>query len=170
MEERELTEQEAKIQIEKWKDEYGDIFITEINDTHFIFRGLSRAEFKKSLAYYEDDYERAEYVARLCVLDPIDVDYSDDINAGIPETLAKEILECSGLLEGKALVDELLNKYTKEMSTLDGQMPVVIAEVFNQYTIEEIDKWPLEKMISYFCKARWALQTLRGVELTQEES
>jgi hypothetical protein len=169
MEYEELTEQEMRIQIEKWKDEYINIYMMDIDGIPFTFRTLSRIDYTKSLEYYDNDYDRAEYVCRIAVLDPIDIDYSDSIYAGVPEVLARQILEESGFLDGQNKVKELMFKYDQQMATFDSQLSCIIAHVFPQYKIEEIDRWPLEKTISYYCKAKWVLAELKGIELTTEE-
>lgn len=161
-------DEETQLQVEAWKDEYQAVFVAEINDIWFAFRSLSRAEFRKAMDYYEDDFDRAEYVCRLCVLDPSDFDFSGDDYAGVPETLAQMILKESGFVEGSGKVKELLGKYEKEMESFEHQIGCVIAEAFPRYTLEEIDEWSVEKSLWYFTRAKWMLKTLRGVELTEE--
>lgn len=159
---------EVQLQIEAWKDEHQSVFVAEINDTWFIFRGLSRAEFNKAIEYYKDDYERAEYVCRLCVLDPAEFDYSEDDYAGIPETLAQMILKESGFVDGSDKIKTLLDQYDQEMQSFEHQIACVVAEVYPQFTLEEIGEWSMEKTLWYFSRAKWTLATLRGVELKQE--
>lgn len=169
MEEELLTDKEVMLQIEQWKDQYQAIYIAEINEEWYIFRGLTRSEFKKATEYYEDEYDRAEYVCRLCVLDPVDIDYSDEQYAGIPETLCRLILEESGFASGSTKVKDLMLKYQKEMESFEHQITCVIAEAFPQFSPEEIENWSIEKTMWYFSRAKWTLQTLRGIELTQEQ-
>jgi hypothetical protein len=160
---------QAKIQMEKWKDEYQEVFATEVNDIWFVWRELSRAEFKKAVAYYEDDYDRAEYVSRLCVLDPEGFDFTDNEYAGIPEVLVQEILRESGFAEGTNKLNQLMNTYDKEMQSFENQISCVIVECFPYLDIEEVENWSMEKTLRYFSRAKWMLETLRGVPLTQEK-
>lgn len=160
--------QEVKDQIRKWKEAYQGVYITEVSDVVFIWRGLTRAEYRKALELYDDDYERAEFVCETCVLDPADVSYSNEIYAGIPETLAENILRESGFDSDGAKYKELTRHYDQEMNRLDNQISCVIAEAFPYYRIEEIDNWSLEKTLLYFSRAKWILRELRSVELTEE--
>lgn len=163
-----LSHDEAKHQIAEWKDQYQAIYMSEIEDVHFIWRGLTRAEYRKALELYEDDYDRAEYVCKVCVLEPLDVDYSDEIYAGFPETLAEQILVESGFTADDSKIKELTRKYDEEMNRFENQVSCVIAEVFSNFTIDEIDNWSMEKTLWYFARAKWTLRTLRGIELTEE--
>jgi hypothetical protein len=164
-----VDEREAKLQMEKWKDQYQAVFATEINDIWFVWRELSRAEYKKAMEYYEDDYDRAEYVSRMCVLDPEGFDFSDEEYAGIPEVLVQNILQESGFAEGTNKLKQLMNKYEQEMQSFENQISCVIVECFPHLNIETVENWSMEKTLWYFSRAKWMLETLRGVTLTQEK-
>lgn len=159
---------EIQLQIEEWKDMYQAVFVAEINEIWFVFRGLSRAEFNKAMEYYTDDYDRAEYVCRLCVLDPEEFDYTNDDYAGIPETLAQMILKESGFVEGGNQIKATLQKYDQEMESFEHQLACVIAEVYPKFSLEEIGQWSMEKTLWHFSRAKWTLKTLRGIDLQQE--
>lgn len=160
-----------KRQIEDWKDEYyGAVYVTEIGDISFIWRGLSRAEFKKANDYFIDDYERAEYVCRQCVLYPFIEDYSIDMFAGIPETLTGFILKESGFTMTTVEIDNQIFQYEQEMRTFDNQISCVIKEAFSDISIEEIENWQFEKTLWYYSRAKWILENLRGVTLEKEEA
>jgi hypothetical protein len=168
MEEQELTLEVAKEQLREWKEEYQAVYVTEVSEVFFVWRGLTRAEYRKAIDLYEDDYERAEYVCSVCVLDPTDVDYSNDIYAGIPETLAENILKESGFSTDDGKIKMLTREYDQEMERYDNQISCVIAEAFPYFRIDEIDNWSIEKTLWYFSRAKWILKTLRGIELTED--
>jgi hypothetical protein len=160
-----------KRQIEAWKDEYyGAVYVTEVADTEFIWRGLTKGEFKKANAYYEDDYDRAEYVCRQCVLYPEIEDWGIDMYAGIPETLTEDILRISGFTLTTKEIDQKIFEYEQEMLTFDNQISCVIKEAFPDITLEEIDDWQFEKVMWYYARAKWTLETLRGLTLEREEA
>jgi hypothetical protein len=162
-------EEEMKLQLEAWKDEFTAIFVTEIEDIQIIWRGLSRSEFRKVMEYYEDEYERAEYVCRVCVLDPYIEDWNSDIYAGVPETLSENILRESGFTQDGSKIEYLMNYYEQEMTTFDNQVSCIIKEAFQEISLEEIDDWPLEKTMWYYSRAKWSLKTFRNIELEREE-
>jgi hypothetical protein len=163
-------DREAQLKLEKWKDKYQNVYTTDIEDIIFTWRELSRAEFKKAMEYYpDDDYDRAEYVSRLCVLDPEDFDYSEGEYAGIPEVLTQYILQESGFADGSGKLKQLMDKYENEMQSFENQVSCVIVECFPHLSIEEVEAWSMEKTIWYFSRAKWMLEVLRGTKLEQQE-
>lgn len=171
--EEELTEEEmqrqADLQLEAWRKQYNTVYMTEIEDVQIIWRGLSRAEFRKVVDAYEDEFERAEYVARLCVLDPQIDDWSNEIYAGVPEILAQNILRESGFSPEDTKIERLMAEYDAEMRTFDNQVSCIIKEAFQDISLEEIENWPLEKTMWYLSRAKWSLQTFRNITLEKEE-
>lgn len=163
-----MTEEEVKLRVEKWKDQHQAVYMSEVNDIYFIWRTLSRGEFKKASEYYETDEERVEYVCRMCVLDPEVYDYSQEAYAGIPEVLSKQILEQSGFGNDPSIVKDLMTKYEKEMQSFEHQISCVIVECFPKFSLEEVENWSMEKTIYYYSRAKWMLENLRGVEIKNE--
>lgn len=164
-----LLDDEAKRQLEIWKEQYQAVWLTEINDIYFVWRGLTRAEYRKALEYYPDDFERSEYVCRLCVLDPVDVDYSADIYAGVPETLAEDILKESGFLSDSTKIEELIAKHEQEMQSFQNQISCIIVAAFPALNIEDVENWSLEKTIWHYSRATWILKEIKGVALVPAE-
>lgn len=172
MENHEMTELEQKQILDQWKQEYGAVYLTEIEGIPFIWRELSRAEYKRVLEFSEDESEREEFVCQLCVLDPIIDDYSHDIYAGVPEVLAKHIAVESGVTSDTTKLDRLMAEGERDMMTFDNQIGCIIKEVFTEFTMEEIENWGLEKTMWYYARAKWMLEVLRGIKLekqTQEQ-
>lgn len=152
-------------QFVEWKNKYWNLYYVEIADQEFLFREISRLEYRQGLRLYKDNpLALEEYICHLCVLEPEDYDFGDCL-AGIPTTLANLILHESGFTEDTGKFAEYLEKYRKEMETLDNQMACVIKEAFPELSIEEIESWPMEKTIWYFTRAEYILSTLRGIEL-----
>lgn len=171
--EEELTEEEIQLeadrQLEAWRLEYRAVFMTEIEGVQIIWRGLSRGEFRKIVATYDDEFERAEHVTRLCVLDPQIEDWSNEIYAGVPEILAQNILRESGFSEDDTKIERLIAEYDAEMQSFDNQVSCIIKEAFSDISLEEIENWPLEKTMWYFSRAKWSLATFRQLTLEKEE-
>lgn len=159
-----------KQQLEQWREQYfGAVYVMEVNEQEYIFRGMSRAEYKKAMDWYEDDYERAEYVCRTCVLYPTIEDYSDEIYAGIPEVLVNEVLKESGLTLGVKEMDYEIAIREQEMQRFDNQVSCVIKEAFPEIPIEEIENWQFQKVLWYYVRAKWMLETFHGISLEREE-
>ena len=88
--------------IENWKRQYGDIYMTKFDNETFIWRTLTRLEFKNLLNTEGDQTEwyREERLAELCVLWPLDYNHEEimDGKAGIPAILADHIMNKSGFM------------------------------------------------------------------------
>lgn len=165
-----MSEAQHRKQLDAWRKEYfGAVYVMEVMETEFIFRGLSRGEYEKAIKWYEDDYERAEFVCRQCVLYPEIDDYEEEIAAGVPEALVKEILQKSGLSMTAKELDYEISKQEQEMNIFTNQVSCVIKEAFPEIPIEDIEHWQFEKVMWYYARAKWMLETLRGVKLEREE-
>jgi hypothetical protein len=163
-------DEQFKLMIEAWKEQYyGNVFSTEIEDMAFIWRGLTRAEYKKAFEWYEDELDRNEYVCRQCVLYPEIDDWGDEMYAGIPETLTENILKESGFTLTVKELDAKLNQLDADMQTFDNQISCVIKEAFHDISMEEIEDWQFEKTLWYYSRAKWVLENLRGLEIKREE-
>lgn len=169
-----LTEEEVKeikVQIQEWKEVHGEIHITEFDDEmSFVWRALTKKEFNAAMDDYEDEYERAEYVCQVCVLDPVGIDYSDDMLAGIPEVLTENILLISGFSNDTKEMEMTMNKYEKDMDLFSNQISCVIVEVFPHLDIKDVEDWNLKKMLWYYSRAKWILGSLRGIELKRDDN
>jgi len=88
--------------IENWKRQYGDIYMTKFDSETFIWRTLTRLEFKNLLNTEGDQTEwyREERLAELCVLWPLDYNHEKIIDgkAGTPAILADQIMNKSGFM------------------------------------------------------------------------
>lgn len=158
-----------KNQVEEWADQYGAIYTTEINEVAFVFRGVSLAEMDKANKIYTDLEERMEYICRLCVLYPYIEDYSIEIYAGVPQILCETILDESGYGEDPTKVNNLIMQYEREMEETQYRIPCIIHEVFTEHSLEEIENWSIEKIAKYYTRAKWTLENLRGIVLTNGE-
>lgn len=157
-----------KEQLRIWSAEYGSIFLTELNEVMFFFRALTKKELEIAQNTIHDDYERAEFICKTCVIEPTIDDYSLDIFAGIPEILCRVILDESGYTNAQK-VKIMIAKWEKKMEETENQLPLVIKEAFHDLSLEEIESWPMEKITEYYVKAKWLLENLRGLSLVSED-
>ncbi|MES9681821.1 tail chaperonin [Gottfriedia acidiceleris] len=161
-------EVEFKEQLRIWHEMYGHIFMTEINEVMFFFRALSKKEMEIAQEVYKDDYERTEYICKVCVIEPVIEDYSLDIFAGIPEILCKAILDESGYTDAQK-IKIMIAKWEKYIENVENQLPLVIKEAFHDISLSEIESWPMSKMTEYYVKAKWVLENLRGLQLVSKD-
>lgn len=103
----ELSEEENNIELfvggptigelNQWREEFGEIYLSDIGDDTFIWRLLSRGEFKEIANKGAGPYEREEQYCALCTIWPENYDFlSGNGKAGVPSILAEEILTKSG--------------------------------------------------------------------------
>ncbi len=96
----------SKVQIEKWKAQFGDVFVHGFTDSEFfIFRSLKRSEFKKLQLMIAESSEKApeeridqlqyeEMVCDTCVIFP-EKKTDWDMKAGAATTLYEQIMQRS---------------------------------------------------------------------------
>ena len=87
-------------EINEWKAEYKDkVYMSEFEDQAFIWRPLTRFEYKSILKLQNADaLFREERICETCILWPADYNYDTmaDGEAGIPSLLAEQIMDASG--------------------------------------------------------------------------
>lgn len=84
-------------EIEEWKEAFGEIYLTTINEEVFIWRPLTRKEMKEVHTKTSGIHQREEVYCQLCNIWPSDYDFGDQGNkAGIPSVLSEQILLKSG--------------------------------------------------------------------------
>lgn len=88
-------------QIEAWKGRFGDVYATEFDDEVFIWRTLSRLEYKEIIKIKNaDPMYREERICEKCVLWPEQYDHRvmGLGKAGIPSLIAEQVMDKSGFL------------------------------------------------------------------------
>ena len=86
-------------QLNAWKEKYGSVYMTEFEEEAFIWRPLTRFEYKSILKLQNADaLFREERICETCVLWPEGYSYEDmaESKAGIPSLLAEQIMDASG--------------------------------------------------------------------------
>jgi len=87
--------------VAEWKSQYGEIYSLSISGQTYIFRLLTRMEYKNIMrARQNDPYFREEKVCETCVLWPKDFRGAvlASAPAGVPTILADQIMEKSGFV------------------------------------------------------------------------
>lgn len=142
---------------------YGVIFLASIDGLNFIYKPLSRKDYK---AIVENTnlsiIEKEDEVCAATILWPEDIDW-DEIEAGIPTKLYEEILTNS-FLDSPESIAHLIDIYREELELLDTQMSCIISEAFPNYDIEEIETWDMIKFCKIFARAEWKLKNLRKID------
>lgn len=153
-----------KEQLRQWHELHGHIYLTEINGVYFFFRTLTKGEMDIAQEAYTDDYDRTEYICKICVIEPLIDDYSLDIFAGVPEALCRIILDQSGFSDAKT-IQVMIAKWERKMESVENQLPLIIKEAFPDIPLKEIESWPMSQLTEYYVKAKWLLENIRGLQL-----
>ena len=147
------------------QDNFWEIYFIEFDKEEFLFREISRREYKALMQAFPDVEDLEEAICKTAVFIPEDYDFNA-CPAGIPGRLAEQILVKSGFL-GESTQEEIqqttskFQDYRTEMETLENQLTVIIVEAFPYYSLEEVERWPLSKVLWFVSRAEYALE-LRG--------
>lgn len=154
---------------DEWVRKYREVYVTEYDEVAFVWRPLSRAEFRNIAKTIEVPEEQFDEICRLCLLDPVIEDF-DELPAGIPEALSKEILYKSGYGEDNPLMKKYEFDFDQEMQMFEHQVSCVVKFAFPDLSLEEIESWGLEKTMWYYSRAKWMLETFRGIKLEESKN
>lgn len=149
--------------VKQLAEEYGEIFFAEIGGSTFIYKPLTRKEYKMILnSNVLSDIEKEDKVCEKTVLWPYDINF-DDMDAGIPTELYRQILTNSFLDSFTGAID-LIDTFREDLKVIDTQMSCIISEAFPNYDIEEIESWDMIKFCKIFSRAEWKLKNLRSMD------
>lgn len=92
-------------EVEEWKEKYGNVYFIPLSDRYYIFRGLTRAEYREAVNNQSlSMLDREELFTDKCVLFPRNYQTAKDKggNAGIPSALTEVIMDKSGFVAQSA--------------------------------------------------------------------
>ena len=147
---------------------YHSLYTYQVDNQVFIYRPVGRREYKNLyLSDKWDDISKEEILCQLCVLYPEDYDFENCDEAGLPTTLADQIIKNSYL--SKERREKVLNYFRQDMYDLDNQMTCVIMEAFPELEMDSVENWDIETTCKYYARAEWILHNLRGVPIAQKD-
>ncbi len=144
------------------------IFRSDICGITFIWREVTRDEYKQLSIYFPDPYDREEELCKLCLIQPADFDFTSCL-AGIPRVLADAILRESGYDVDSSKITALINENNVYMQTFEGMVDAVITEAFPSVDLHDLYTWPLEKIMRYYAIAVTRLETFHGIKFEAPE-
>lgn len=93
-------------EVEEWKDKYGSVYFTPFEGEIFIWRTLSRPEYREIIRNTElNMLDREEIITDKCVLFPRNYScqtYTQKGRAGVPSLLSEMIMDKSGFVAQSA--------------------------------------------------------------------
>lgn len=146
--------------LKQFKEQYDNVFSADIKDQQFIFRELTRKEYKSIVDDpYLDDYALEETICKTAMLYPDNYDFSTRGRAGIAKALAAEITVVSGFAHPEQQV-QMLDYYRQDMASFDSQAETIIQLVFPNVTEKEMQNWTQEHLMKYLARAEWVMREI----------
>lgn len=139
-------------EIQYLKNVYKNYVLVKIvfNNETFIFRNLTRSEFKYIYRLPIDKYEMEDLVCKTACVYPEEYDFSYGL-AGLPEYASGIIEDYSGFRS----IDIPMGWYyaEKENTTLETQALDLIKAFIPEYTYEEMEDWTWKKLMEMTARA-----------------
>lgn len=85
--------------VEEWKSKYGAVYLTEFDEEVFLWRTLTRKEYKDVMKNQQaDSFYKEERICDRCILWPDEYNFLKMTHgkAGIPSLISEQIMEKSG--------------------------------------------------------------------------
>jgi hypothetical protein len=146
-----------------YKDLYSGhkIIYVRFLDTDFIFRTLTRKEYKYILQSSTSEYEVEDKICNTTCVYPEDYDFETCGFAGLNEYVADVIQQLSGFKD----IQFVLNEYRqiKANVNLEIQCMDLIKAFIPEYTYEEMEEWTWEKLMFMTARAE-KIAELKGFD------
>lgn len=146
-----------------YKDLYSGhkILYVRFLDNDFIFRSLTRKEYKYLLQLGLSQMDMEDSICNTACLYPEDYDFTVCGFAGLNEYVANIIKDISDFSDIRSILNEY-HKY-KEIDNLETQCMDLIKAFIPEYTYEEMEEWTWEKLMQITVRAE-KVAALRGFE------
>ena len=146
-----------------YKDLYSGhkILYVRFLDNDFIFRSLTRKEYKYLLQSGLSRMDMEDSICNTACLYPEDYDFTVCGFAGLNEYVANIIKDISDFSDIRSILNEYY-KY-KEIDNLETQCMDLIKAFIPEYTYEEMEEWTWEKLMQITVRAE-KVAALRGFE------
>ena len=127
----------------------------------FIFKTISRKEYKYLLQSIENKYDMQDAICDTACVFPEDYEFSSCGFAGLVEFASENIIKQSGLENIQDVLDEY--KQYKEYTNLEIQCMDLIKAFMPEYSYEEIEEWTWGKLMYMTVRAE-RIATLKGFD------
>lgn len=146
-----------------YKDLYSGhkIIYVRFLDTDFIFRTLTRKEYKYILKSCSSKMDIEDAVCNTGCIYPEEYDFDSCGFAGLNEYVADLLIELSGFKDIQYILNEYRN--AKEMNNLEIQCMDLIKAFIPEYTYEEMEDWTWEKLMYMTARAE-KIAELKGFD------
>ena len=154
--------------LEKLRGSYKNLYIFQFENQVFVYHSVGRRDYKnlvldKSLS----EAEKEETLCKICTLFPVEYNFSDCEEAGLPTRLAEEIVKNSYLTSEDR--SKVLAYYREEMEDKDNQINGIILAAFPTLDLEEVENWDVATAAKYLSRAEWILHNINGVPFREQQ-
>lgn len=161
-----LTQEQFHLFIKKAKIEFGEVFLAEVEDDTYIFRLLTRKEYKEILQISDNKDMAEELICQMAVIYPQGLNFATG-EAGLPSLLSPHIVNESGFGDMQKS-HYYFDTYRSRMNAFEMQAEAAIQAAFPQFTEEEMQDWTVEKLMRTLAKAEWILKNVKGYPISFE--
>lgn len=161
------SEEQFQLFLKQAKVEFGEVFLVEVEDETFVFRTLTRREYKEILQISDDKDMAEELICQMAVVYPKELNFARG-EAGLPSLLAPFIVNESGfgdMQKSHAYFD----MYRARMGSFEMQAEAAIQAAFPHITEEDMQEWTVEKLMRTLAKAEWILSNVHGYPISFEQ-
>lgn len=127
----------------------------------FLFRTLTREEYRYVKGQAVDDYDLHDLICTLACVYPEGYDFAFAHLAGLPDVIGREIERLSGFTD----VHEILDSYyeIKKLNSLEEQCMNIIKAFIPEYTYEQMQQWTWHHLMEITARAE-KVAKLRGFD------
>lgn len=125
---------------------YHKIIYISYGENEFVFRSLTRKEYKDILAIASDEYEMQELITQSAMIIPTEFDMMESF-AGLPKFVSERILEYSNFSNARDILQIYEAEKISVQSQFDKQCVAVIKAAMPEYAVTEIEDWTYEKIM-----------------------
>jgi len=152
---------EDKIIFLKEKYNGHKIIYVRFSNEEFIFRTLSKKEYKYIKSISSEEYDLHDNICNIACLYPEDYNFSECYIAGLPDYVSNIIEEESGFTN----IDKIMECYYNERDniTLEQQCMDMIKAFMPEHTYEEMEEWTWQKLMQTTARAE-RIAKLKGFD------
>lgn len=143
--------------IYKEQNKHHKIIYVLFENHEFVFRTLTRKEYKDILALTSNDSEMEEIICDISCLYPKGYDFVNTPIGALPEQVAPLVLDESGFVHIDKLM-QLFEQGKREMNSFDMKCMCFIKTAFPEYEFDDLENWTFERLIKTASKAEFVLQ------------
>lgn len=146
-----------------YKDLYNGhkIIYVRFLDTDFIFRTLTRKEYKYIIKSCSSQMDIEDTICNTCCVYPDEYDFDTCGFAGLNEYVADIIQDLSGFKNIQVILEEY--RQVKEQTNLEVQCMDLIKAFIPEYTYEEMEDWTWQKLMYMTARAE-KIAELKGFD------